>query len=90
MEVLSPKGLVRYLVLLLIDLKSRTVEISDIVRDPAIEWMKQVARNLAYAGECFLRIARYLIHGRDPLLTPEVRGILEASRSSASGCLLAA
>lgn len=77
-EVLMPRGLVRYLVLFVIDLKSRTVEITGIVRNPGGAWMKQAARNLTDAGEGFLRNARYLIHDRDPLFTREFAGILRA------------
>ena len=77
-EVLTPKGLVRYLVLFVIDLKTRRIEIAGIVRQPAGDWMKQIARNLTDAAEGFLRSARYLIHDRDPLFTHEFRGILRA------------
>jgi transposase InsO family protein len=68
-EVLSVRGLLRYLVLFVIDLKTRRVEIAGIVRDPNGEWMRQVARNLIDAGDGFLRDAMYLIHDRDPLFT---------------------
>jgi putative transposase len=64
-EVLTPRGLVRYLVLFVIDLKTRTVEIAGIVRQPDGDWMKQIDRNLTAAGEGFLRRVRYLIHDRD-------------------------
>ena len=77
-DVLTPKGLVRYLVLFVIDLKTRTVEIAGIVRRPDGDWMKQVARNLTDAGEGFLRSARYLIHDRDSLFTADFSGILRA------------
>jgi len=77
-EVLTPRGLVRYLVLFVIDLKSRTVEIAGIVRRPDGDWMKQMARNLTVAGEGFLRSARYLIHDRDSLFTADFRRILRA------------
>jgi len=77
-EVLTPRGLVRYLVLFVIDLQTRTVEIAGIVRQPDGDWMKQIARNLTDAGEGFLRSARYLIHDRDPLFSREFRDILRA------------
>ncbi len=77
-EVLTPRGLVRYLVLFVIDLKTRTVEIAGIVRQPDGDWMKQIARNLTDAGEGFLRSARYLIHDRDSLFTADFSGILRA------------
>ena len=74
--MLTPKGLVRYLVLFVIDLKTRTVEIAGIVRQPDGDWMKQIARNLTDAGEGFLRHARYLIHDRDSLFSKDFRGFL--------------
>jgi len=67
--VLTARGLLRYLVLFVIDLKTRRIEIAGIVRDPNGEWMKQIARNLTDAGDGFLRDALYLIHDRDPLFT---------------------
>jgi len=75
-EVLTRRGLVRYLVLFVIDLKTRTVEIAGIVRQPDGDWMKQIAGNLTDAGEGFLPSARYLIHDRDSLFTSDFRGIL--------------
>lgn len=61
-----------------IDLKTRTVEVAGIVRQPDGEWMKQIARNLTDVGEGFLRNARHLIHDRDSLFSKEFRGILQA------------
>jgi hypothetical protein len=49
---------VRFLVLFVIDLKTRTVEIAGIVRQPDGDWMKPIARNLTDAGEGFLHAAR--------------------------------
>jgi len=68
-EALSVRGLLRYLVLFVIDLKTRRIEIAGIVRDPNGNWMQQVARNLIDADDGFLRDAVYLIHDRDPLFT---------------------
>jgi len=51
--VLTPRGLVRYLALFVIDLRTRTVEIAGIVRAPATDFMKQMARNHA---ECLAKI----------------------------------
>ena len=75
-EVLTPVGLIRHLVLFVIDLKTRRVEIAGIVAQANGEWMKQIARNLTDAYVGFLGQARYLIHDRDPLFTNEFRGIL--------------
>ncbi len=78
-EVLTPRGLVRYLVLLVIDLKTRTVEIAGIARDPNGAWMEQIARNLTDPDVGFLRCARYLIHDRDPLFTAGFRANLKSA-----------
>jgi transposase InsO family protein len=77
-EVLTARGLLRYLVLFVIDLKTRTVEIAGIVRQPDGDWMKQIARNLTDAGEGFLRSARHLIHDCDSLFTKDFKGIMRA------------
>lgn len=68
-EVLRPHGLVRYFVLFVIDLKTRTVEIAGICRQPTGAWMLQIARNLTDADSGPLTGARFLIHDRDPLYT---------------------
>jgi hypothetical protein len=78
-EVLTIRGLVRCLVLFVIDLKSRKVEIAGIVRRPNGAWMEQTARNLTDIEKGFLRGARYLIHDRDPLFTKGFRKILGSS-----------
>jgi putative transposase len=78
-EVLTMRGLVRYLVLFVIDLKTRKVEISGIVRRPNGAWMEQAARNLTDVEEGFLKGTTYLIHDRDPLYTAAFRKILRSS-----------
>ena len=77
-EVLTLKGLVRYFVLFVIDLKTRRVVIAGISSRPDGAWMQQVARNLADAHDGFLRNARYLIHDRDPLFTGAFKAILKS------------
>jgi len=39
-EVLTARGLIRYFVLFVIDLKTRRVEIAGIVHQPYEDWMK--------------------------------------------------
>jgi hypothetical protein len=68
-EVVTWRGLVRYFVLFVIDLKSRRVEIAGITPTPNGTWMQQVARNLVDCEDGFLMSSRYLIHDRDPLFT---------------------
>ena len=75
-EVLTLHGLVRYLVLFVIDLKTRRVEIAGIVHQPHDAWMKQMARNLTDACDGFLRGKWKLIHDRDPLFSAGFRATL--------------
>jgi putative transposase len=77
-EVLGRRGLIRILVLFVIDLKSRRVKIAGIVSDPDGCWIKQMARNLTDAEDGFLVGTRYLIHDRDPLFTREFRHLLQS------------
>src|SRR5210317_1117822 len=62
-------GLVRYHVLFVIRLSSRTVQIAGIVPEPDGRWMKQVGRNLTDCVDGFLCGCRYLIHDRSTLFT---------------------
>ena len=78
-EVLTRTGLVRYLVLFIIELESRRVEIAGIAPDPNGQWMKQVGRNLTDVEDGALTGVSYLIHDRDPLFT---RAFIEILRSS--------
>jgi transposase InsO family protein len=78
-EVVTWRGLVRYFVLFVIDLKSRRVEIAGISRFPDGQWMTQLARNLTDCESGFLRNARHLIHDRDPLFTKEFAKRLKLS-----------
>ena len=75
-EVLTMAGLVRYVVLFVMKLKTRTVEIAGITSQPGGNWMTQVARNLTDADDGFLRGMEYLILDRDPLYTAAFRDLL--------------
>jgi len=77
-EAVTARGLIRNLVLFVIDLKTRRIDITGIVRDPSGEWMKQAARNLTDASDGFLRDALYLIHDRDPLFTAAFTVVLKS------------
>lgn len=70
---------VRYVVLFVLKLKTRTVEIAGITRQPDANWMTQVARNLTDAQDGFLRGVHYLILDRDPLYTVAFRDRLQES-----------
>jgi transposase InsO family protein len=78
-EVLTLTGLVRYLVLFVIDLQTRRVHIGGVVRQAYGGWMAQVARNLTDGVDGFLIGKRYLIHDRDPVFSEEFRGVLAAA-----------
>jgi putative transposase len=78
-EVLTMGGLVRYFVFFVMRLKTRTVEIAGITRQPNEAWMTQTARNLTDAHDGFLRGVRYLILDRDPFYTTAFRRILRDS-----------
>ena len=70
-EVLTVGGLIRYVVLFVIKLKTRTVAIAGITRQPDETWMTQVA--LTNAEDGFLRGTEYLMLDRDPS-TPRPSG----------------
>ena len=78
-EVITWRGLVRYFVLFVIDLKMRRIEIAGIAASPDGRWMCQIARNLTDGEDGFLLQSRYLIHDRDPLFTKGIREILDGS-----------
>jgi len=78
-EILTRSGLVRYLVLFIIELETRRIKIVGIAPDPDGQWMKQVARNLIDVENGALTGAHYLIHDRDPLFTHAFREILRSS-----------
>jgi hypothetical protein len=68
-EVLTIRGLVRYVVFFVMKLKTRTVEIAGITSEPDGAWMAQIARNLTDPNDGFLRGVQYIILDRDPLYT---------------------
>ena len=68
-EVWTPKGLTRYIVLFFMELSTRRVEIGGIASQADGLWMAQIARNLTDGVDGFFQGKRYLIHDRDPLYT---------------------
>lgn len=79
-EALGMTGTVRYLVLIVMHVKTRAVEIGGITVNPDGEWVKQVARNLMDPVDGFLRDATHLILERDPVFTDAFVGMLEGRR----------
>ncbi len=78
-EVWTRVGLIRYMVLFVIDLPTRRVEIAGISLVPNGFWMEQIARNLVDEMAGFLRGKTHLIHDRDPLFTRGFRELLQSA-----------
>jgi transposase InsO family protein len=78
-DVLTWRGLVRYVVFFVMTLRTRTVEIAGITSHPDEPWMTQIARNLTDPDDGFLRAAHHLILDRDPLYTAAFRNQLRDS-----------
>ena len=77
MEVGTWRGIVRYFVLFVIDLKTRRVEIAGITAAPSGLWMQQVTRKLVDCEDLFLMGRSHLIHDSDPLYTHAFAGTLK-------------
>jgi hypothetical protein len=60
-------------------LRSTTVQIAGITRQPGGDWMRQTARNLTDAHDGFLRDMHYVILDRDPLYIAAFRDLLRDS-----------
>jgi hypothetical protein len=73
-DVLTMTGLVRYVVLFVMKLKTRSVEIAGITRQPDPNWMTQVARNLTDAEDGFLRGVPLSHSGPRPALHRRLQG----------------
>jgi putative transposase len=76
-ELLTARGLIRYMVLFVMDIATRKVRIAGIHTNPNGDWMKQVARNLTDSEEGFLKGKRFLILDRDPLFTKAFKEMLK-------------
>jgi len=75
-EVLTLRGIVRYSVLFVMELKTRKVHIAGIQPDPDGHWVLQAARNLLDDFDGFLRGKTHLILDRDPLFTTALKELL--------------
>src|SRR5262245_59451717 len=76
-EVLTLRGLVRYVVFFVMKLKTRTVAIAGMTSQPDETWMMQMARNLTVAGDGFLHGLQHIILDRDPLYTAAFRRLVQ-------------
>ncbi len=72
----TPRGLTRVTGLGLIPLASRRGQIAGISAEPDGPWVTQLMRHATDAEDGCLRHIRFLIHDRDPLFRPAVRGTL--------------
>ena len=77
-EVWTAGGLTTYYVLSCMRIASRQVCIAGITMSPDQHWMEQMARNISFADEGFLKGCRYLLHDRDAKFCSAFTGILEA------------
>ena len=75
-EVWTPTGLRRVIVLFFIELSTRRVEVGAIASKANGLWMSQIARNLTDGVDGFFEGKRYLIHDRDPLYTQQFLSML--------------
>jgi len=75
-EVWTPAGLKRFIVLFFMEISTRRAEIGGIASKANGLWMAQIARNITDEFDGFLKGKRYLIHDRDPLYTQEFLNML--------------
>ena len=85
-EVWTPRGLLTYYVLFVMQLKTRSVRIAGVTTSPNSAYMKQVARNLTDVSDGFLVNSRYLIMDRDTKHTEDFRGSLDREGVKAVRC----
>src|SRR3989475_9726250 len=71
-EVLTPTGLKRFIVLFFMEISTRRVEIGGIASKANGLWMAQIERNVTDEIDGFFKGKRYLIHDRDPWYTQGV------------------
>jgi len=85
-EVWTPRGLLTYYVLFVMQLKTRSVRIAGVTTSPNSAYMKQVARNLTDVSDGFLVNSRYLIMDRDTKYTEDFRDFLDREGVKAVRC----
>lgn len=76
-EVWTQHGLVTFFVLVVMQLKTRRVEIAGVTASPDGAWVRQVARNLTDSQDGFLRNCTHLLVDRDTKFLP-LRDFLES------------
>ncbi|MGH7753853.1 MAG: integrase core domain-containing protein, partial [Gemmatimonadales bacterium] len=78
-EVWTPRGLITYYTLFVIDLRSRRVQVAGSTPTPDACFMAQAARRLTDAGDGFLAGQRILICDRDAKWTDGFRRIIQGA-----------
>jgi putative transposase len=78
-EVWTPRGLITYYTLFVLDLRSRRVQVLGSTPTPDAGFMAQAARRLTDAVDGFLARHRILICGRDAKWTEGFRRIVEGA-----------
>jgi transposase InsO family protein len=78
-EVWTPRGLVTYYLLFVMELKSRRVCFAGCTPNPTDAWMVQQARNLTDCEAGFLIDKKFLIMDRDPKFCGGFRSLLKHS-----------
>jgi len=76
-EVWTPRGLVTFYLLFVIELKTRRVEFAGCTTNPDELWMKQIARNLTDCCDGFLLGKRFVLMDRDGKFCPAFRELLD-------------
>ena len=79
-EVWTMKGLVTMYVLVVMELKTRRIEIAGLTANPDGKWIRQVCRNLTSADDGFLRNTTHLLVDRDTKFQPMREYLTDCSR----------
>jgi len=79
-EVWTMKGLVTMYILVVMELKTRRIEIAGVTANPDGKWIRQVCRNLTEVDHDFLRNRTHLLVDRDTKLQPLREYLAECSR----------
>ena len=85
-EVWTPRGLITYYLLFVMELKTMRVEVSGITPNPDGNFMRQIARNLTDPADGFLTSKRFVILDRDGKFTDDFKAILKAEGSEVVHC----
>jgi transposase InsO family protein len=79
-EIWTVKGLVTMYILVVMELKSRRIEIAGITANPDGKWIRQVCRNLTSVDDGFLRNTTHLLVDRDTKFQPLRQYMTDCSR----------